>query len=350
MGWERKRGKLEELNRLLRGDTGTSYSTHIGDPGGLSGVRFVITLDSDTQLPMGSAQRLVGLLAHPLEPRRLRRRRRVASSPATPSFSLASRPLLRARVVRSSHGSSPGTSASTSIPMRARSSTRISFGAGIYVGKGIYDVDAFMRSVEGRAPDNALVSHDLFEGIHGRTALATRHRPLRELPLALRRRTPCGCTGGCAATGSCSPWLFPRVPSSGGAAAIEHAVASRSLEDRRQSPPKPDEPPPSGAPRARVDLSTGKPAPVDAWGARARRRTVLSELPGQPPGGLRPSGTVRAGDRVSRARVVGRVRRHRARSRPEDDHAKAPAPVDERRERGVHGVGSRLRPRPSSGG
>ena len=66
MGWERKRGKLEELNRLLRGAKDTSYTRHVGDPAGLLGVRFVITVDSDTQLPMGTALRLVGLLAHPL--------------------------------------------------------------------------------------------------------------------------------------------------------------------------------------------------------------------------------------------------------------------------------------------
>ena len=66
MGWERKRGKLEELNRLLRGDQATSYTLHIGNPQGLLDIRFVITLDSDTELPMGSVERLVGLLAHPL--------------------------------------------------------------------------------------------------------------------------------------------------------------------------------------------------------------------------------------------------------------------------------------------
>ena len=66
MGWERKRGKLDELNRLLRGDTHTTYTRHVGDPVGLVGIRFVITLDSDTQLPMRTAHRLIGMLAHPL--------------------------------------------------------------------------------------------------------------------------------------------------------------------------------------------------------------------------------------------------------------------------------------------
>src|SRR5690606_33554734 len=65
MGWERKRGKLEEFNRLLRGERATSFQRRLGDPAGLRGIRFVITLDADTQLPLGTAEKLVGLLAHP---------------------------------------------------------------------------------------------------------------------------------------------------------------------------------------------------------------------------------------------------------------------------------------------
>lgn len=172
MGWERKRGKLDELNRLLRGDTQTSYSLHVGDPAGLVDVRFVITLDSDTELPMGSARQLVGLLAHPLN--------RAVFDPATD------------RVVAGYTIVQPRVETSPSAP-RATTFSRVFggdvgfdiythacsdlyqdlFGAGIYVGKGIYDVDGFKRSVERRAPENALVSHDLFEGIHGRTALAS---------------------------------------------------------------------------------------------------------------------------------------------------------------------------------
>ncbi|HEU4730403.1 MAG TPA: hypothetical protein VFT22_21040, partial [Kofleriaceae bacterium] len=66
MGWERKRGKLEELNGYLRGDTATSYALAAGAPGGLAGIAFVVTLDSDTELPPGTAARLAGTLAHPL--------------------------------------------------------------------------------------------------------------------------------------------------------------------------------------------------------------------------------------------------------------------------------------------
>ena len=190
MGWERKRGKLEELNRLLRGDKDTSYARHVGDPAGLVGIRFVITLDSDTQLPMGSARRLVGLLAHPLNRAVVRRRDRARR------LRVHDRPAAHRDVSvelapdAGSRGSSRATSASTSTRTPSPSSYQDLFGAGIYVGKGIYDVDAFMRSVEGRVPENALVSHDLFEGIHGRTALATDIVLFEDYPSQLRRVRP----------------------------------------------------------------------------------------------------------------------------------------------------------------
>src|SRR5439155_16594309 len=66
MGWERKRGKLEELGRLLAGATDTGFVVREGDPDGLAGVRFVLTLDADARLPRGVPARLAGILAHPL--------------------------------------------------------------------------------------------------------------------------------------------------------------------------------------------------------------------------------------------------------------------------------------------
>ncbi|MDP3278248.1 MAG: glucoamylase family protein [Deltaproteobacteria bacterium] len=171
IGWERKRGKLDELNRLLRGDLGTTYRRHVGDSKGLEGVSYVITLDSDTELPLQSAHRLVGLLAHPLN---------------HPVFNAEGRVVAGYTIAQPRIETSPSSVHSTwfsrifsgdigfDIYTHACSELyQDLFGAGIYVGKGIYDVDAFMRSVEGRAPENALVSHDLFEGVHGRTALAT---------------------------------------------------------------------------------------------------------------------------------------------------------------------------------
>jgi len=214
MGWERKRGKLEELNRLLRGDARTSYSRHIGDPAGLLGIRFVITLDRDTDLPMGSAHRLVGLLAHPLNRAVFDARTgRVTAGytivqPRIETSPSSSRPTLFSRLFAGDIGFDIYTHACSELYQDL-------FGSGIYVGKGIYDIDAFMQSVDGRAPENAIASHDLFEGIHGRTALATdivlfESYPSNYVTYATRMHR------WLRGDWQLLPWVFPRVPSANG--------------------------------------------------------------------------------------------------------------------------------------
>jgi cyclic beta-1,2-glucan synthetase len=214
MGWERKRGKLEELNGLLRGQTNTSYERHVGDPKGLVGIRFVITLDSDTQLPMGSAARLVGLLAHPLN--------RAAFDEGT------GRVVAGYTIVQPRIETAPSSARETRFSRifagdvgldiythAVSDSYQDLFSSGIYVGKGIYDVDAFTRSVEGRVPENAIASHDLFEGVHGRTALATDVVLFEGYPqsyAAHSRRLQRWVRGDWQLL----PWLMPKVPSGGG--------------------------------------------------------------------------------------------------------------------------------------
>lgn len=214
MGWERKRGKLEELNRLLRGHLDTSYERHVGNAKALPGIRFVITLDSDTQLPMGSAQRLIGVLAHPLnravfddKTGRVVRgytivQPRIETSPST------SRDTRFSRIFAGDVGFDIYTHA-------VSEAYQDLFASAIYVGKGIYDVDAFMRSVEGRVPENSLASHDLFEGVHGRTALASDIVLFEGYPsgyAAHARRLHRWVRGDW----QLFPWLLPRVPSGGG--------------------------------------------------------------------------------------------------------------------------------------
>jgi cyclic beta-1,2-glucan synthetase len=172
MGWERKRGKLDELNHWLRGDTTTSYVRHVGDPECLLEIRFIITLDSDTQLPMGAAHRMVGALAHPLN--------RAELDPATGRI-IAGYTILQPRIDTAPSGSRPtwfsrifAGDVGFDIYTHAVSEPyQDLFGSGIYCGKGIYEIDSFMRSVDGCVPENLIVSHDLFEGVHGRTALAS---------------------------------------------------------------------------------------------------------------------------------------------------------------------------------
>lgn len=172
MGWERKRGKLEELNRLLRGATDTTFERHVGQRSTLGRIKFVITLDADTQLPLGAAATLVGLLAHPLN--------QAVFDPRTGRV-VSGYTVVQPRVDTAAPDGWPTpfsrlTAGNAGFDIYAHASSELYqdlFGAGIYVGKGIYDVDAFQKSTENRVPENALVSHDLFEGMHGRAALAT---------------------------------------------------------------------------------------------------------------------------------------------------------------------------------
>lgn len=172
MGWERKRGKLEQFNQFVLGGTLDAFPVREGDCAGLAGLRFVITVDADTSLPLGSVSRLVGTLAHPLN---------TARFDAETGRVYAGYTLLQPRVEILPEGG--GYSAFSrfyagdgAIDIYSRAVSDVYqdlFGAGIFVGKGIYEVSTFQRSLEGRVPQNALVSHDLFEGIHGRAALAT---------------------------------------------------------------------------------------------------------------------------------------------------------------------------------
>jgi len=172
MGWERKRGKLEELNRLLLGDGDTSFAPIVGEASALSSVRYVITLDADTSLPRDAARALVGTIAHPLNRARLDpQTRRVVQGYGIvqPRVSVALEAFARSRFSRTFsgfRGVDPYTTAVSDVYQDL-------FGEGSFVGKGIYDLAAFAAALEDRVPDNALLSHDLFEGCYARAALAT---------------------------------------------------------------------------------------------------------------------------------------------------------------------------------
>ena len=183
MGWERKRGKLQELNQLLRGSTNTTFVSTAGTlRPNLAGVRYVITLDADTRLPRGAAARLVGTMAHPLNrPRFSDRKGRVVEGYAivqpriTPSLPVDHPSSLSQRIFSGPGGIDPYSSAVSDVYQDL-------FQEGSYTGKGIYDIDAFEAAIAGKAPENALLSHDLFEGIFARVALATDIELFDEFP------------------------------------------------------------------------------------------------------------------------------------------------------------------------
>jgi cellobiose phosphorylase len=170
MGWERKRGKLEEFNRLLAGATDTTYDLLLGDLSVLPRIRYVITLDADTQLPRDAAQALIGTLAHPLnaavvDPRTRRTVEGYGILQPRVGIDLPSALVSRfARIFAGNVGIDPYTTAVSDTYMDL-------FGEGSFVGKGIYDPVVLRETLHDRFPENTLLSHDLIEGNYARVAL-----------------------------------------------------------------------------------------------------------------------------------------------------------------------------------
>ncbi len=232
MGYERKRGKLEQFNALLRGEAPTAFSKIIGDNSIFSSIRYVITLDTDTQLPRDAAHTLIGNIAHPLN-------RPVYDAnkgcmvegyailqPRT-SISLTSASRSRfAKLFAGEAGIDPYTREVSDVYQDI-------FGEGSFIGKGIYDVDAFRQAVDGRFPENLILSHDLLEGGYARSALITDVDIIEEHPSsyaveASRRHR--WIRGDWQLIG----WLLPRVPRP--ASAHESIDRDRSKVRRQQNP------------------------------------------------------------------------------------------------------------------
>ncbi|HSJ58128.1 MAG TPA: glucoamylase family protein [Anaerolineae bacterium] len=214
MGWERKRGKLAEFNRLLAGDTGTSYLLDPEEIEQLPSARYVVTLDADTVMPRDAVRRLVATLAHPLNRARFDPR----TGRVTAGYTILQP---RVEVLPTSANRSLFTrifSPDMGLDLYTRAVSDVYqdlFGEGVFVGKGIYDVAAFERSLDGRVPENALLSHDLFEGILGRTGLVTDVVLYEDYPpgyLTYAHRMHRWVRGDWQLL----PWLWFRVPGAGG--------------------------------------------------------------------------------------------------------------------------------------
>jgi cyclic beta-1,2-glucan synthetase len=186
MGYERKRGKLGDLNALLRGDHREGFSLIVGSTAILSQVKYVITLDTDTQLPRDSARKFVGAMAHPLN----RACFYETGTRAGRDTVTAGYGILQPRV----SASLPGTSRShyarlfggdPGLDPYTRTVSDVYqdvFGEGSFIGKGIYDVDAFERTLKGRFAENRILSHDLLEGCYARSGLISDVELYEEFP------------------------------------------------------------------------------------------------------------------------------------------------------------------------
>ncbi len=210
MGYERKRGKLGDLNALLRNGVTDAFALIVGRTDVLANVKYVITLDTDTQLPRDAAWQCVGALAHPLNRARYDEdRQRVCEGYG----------ILQPRVAVSLPGANRswyarlyGSEAGIDPYSRAVSDVyQDLFQEGSFIGKGIYDVDAFERSLEGRFPDNQILSHDLLEGCYARAGLLSDVQLYEDYParysadVSRRHRWIRG-------DWQLLRWLLPRVP------------------------------------------------------------------------------------------------------------------------------------------
>jgi cellobiose phosphorylase len=210
MGYERKRGKIAEFNALLRGGDAEAFSEVVGEPSVLPRIKFVITLDTDTQLPHNAARQLVGTMAHPLNRPRFDPVRGIVVdgySILQPRVGVSLPGAGRSWFVRlfaGDVGIDPYTRAVSDVYQDI-------FHEGSFIGKGIYDVDAFERAVGGRFPENAVLSHDLIESCFARSALVTDVELYEEYPsrynadVNRRHRWIRG-------DWQIAQWLLPRVP------------------------------------------------------------------------------------------------------------------------------------------
>jgi cyclic beta-1,2-glucan synthetase len=214
MGWERKRGKIEEFNRFLLGDRETTLTLHVGEPEQLLGVRYVITLDSDSQLPREVGKKLVATAAHPVNrPVFDEQNGRVVSGygliQPRVTISLTSATASRFSELFSGHaGLDPYTNVVSDVYQDL-------FGEGSFFGKAIYDVEVFERALKNRVPENALLSHDLFEGLFVRVGLASDIEVYDDFPsryMAYAKRLHRWVRGDW----QLFPWTLPTVPSKTG--------------------------------------------------------------------------------------------------------------------------------------
>ena len=210
MGHERKRGKLEDFNRLVVEGRTEAFSVIEGDPELLRSVRYAITLDTDTQLPPGSAVQLAGAMAHLLNRPHLDSVRRMVTrgyavlQPRIAVSLTSARQSLFALLLAGEVGIDPYTREVASVYPDF-------FGRGQFIGKGIYDIHTFHAATGGRFPDNLILSHDLIEGCHARCGFISNVELVENEPsrvVADTRRRHRWVRGDWQIAG----WLFPRIP------------------------------------------------------------------------------------------------------------------------------------------
>jgi cyclic beta-1,2-glucan synthetase len=172
LGWERKRGAIVEFNRLLRGNKDTGYIFNSANTDALPDIKYVITLDADTQLPLDTAKQLVGAIAHPLNKAFFDTEKGIVTKgygilqPRIDVNIESANVSFFTRVFAGQGGIDPYTTTVSDVYQDA-------FGEGIFTGKGIYEVDVYQMALDNTIPENSVLSHDLLEGSFLRAGLVT---------------------------------------------------------------------------------------------------------------------------------------------------------------------------------
>jgi len=180
MGWERKRGKLLDLNKLLAGEF-DAFPIKAGRTDVLRQVRYVLTLDADTQLPRGAAAQLTGTIAHPLNQAILDPKKRIVTAGygiLQPRIGITVQSVARSRLAAIFSGQT-GFDIYTHATSDAYQDL---FGEGIFTGKGIYEASTLHAVLNNRFPRNALLSHDLIEGSYARAGLISDVELIEDYP------------------------------------------------------------------------------------------------------------------------------------------------------------------------
>jgi len=213
MGWERKRGKLLDLNKLLKGQF-DPFPVKAGNLSALTHAQYVITLDSDTQLPRGTAQTMIGAMAHPLNRAIIDPELRIVTEGygiLQPRVGVSVQSASRSRLASIYSGQT-----GFDIYTRAISDAyQDLFGEGIFTGKGIYEINALHAVLDRRFPRNSLLSHDLIEGSYARVGLTTDIEVIDDYPShysAYTRRKHRWLRGDW----QIAQWLFSKVPDESG--------------------------------------------------------------------------------------------------------------------------------------
>lgn len=214
MGWERKRGKIQEFNKLIRGETNTSYLPHKLPEEFINGFKYIITLDADTQLPLQNARRMIATIYHPLnravyseKEKRIVRGYGIIQPRISVSLISAAKTRF-SQIFSGNTGIDPYTTAVSDVYQDL-------FGEGTFTGKGLFDIEAFEKSLENRIPENTILSHDLFEGSFARVGLVTDFELIDDYPSnfdTFSKRQHRWTRGDWQLI----PWLFPKVKNAQG--------------------------------------------------------------------------------------------------------------------------------------